>query len=227
MSYAIMRIAKIKAKSSFAAIERHHQERDRLKHRKNASRAQENRQLQNIYHSPEKSLTERFTALTEGMSYRKDSVLGFEIVLAYSPEAAKDIERNQSEWIAANLAWVSQSFGGAVNVIGAYFHADESTPHMHAIVVPIVRDKDKRPVKLSAYHYVHGKLSLSQLQDSYAQSMQRFGLDRGNRYVDCPEIPSRRHETLQHYWYSVDEKTRSEAEKIKAEIFGPDDRQNR
>lgn len=216
MNYSIMRIAKIKAKSSFAAIERHDRERSRLKHRKNPEREKENRWIQNKYHEKDKGLVERFEALTDGLKYRKDAVLGFEVIMAYSPDMASKIP--EKEWIKENLKWVSNAFGGAENVVGAFYHCDETTPHMHAIVVPIVKEKEKK--KLSAYSYVKGKESLSKLQDSYAESMKPFGLERGRKYTEEPDRPSAHHKSLKEYWADVDK----EMSVLKEKVFGGEEK---
>lgn len=217
MSYAIMRIGKIKAKSSFAAIERHDKERHRLKHRKNPEREKENRWIQNKYHEKEKSLTARFEGLTDGLKYRKDAVLAFEVICAYSPEMASKIP--EREWIKENLKWLSENFGGAENVVGAFYHCDETTPHLHAIVVPIVKEKEKEKRKLSAYSYVKGKESLSKLQDSYAAAMKGFGLERGRKYADEPEKPSAHHKKIKEYWADVEK----EMEALKENVFGKEE----
>jgi hypothetical protein len=53
-------------------------------------------------------------------------------------------------------------------------HRDESTPHIHAFIVPMYEGK------LNAKHYIGGTRDrLTQLQDSYAKAMKPHKLERG------------------------------------------------
>ena len=80
-------------------------------------------------------------------------------------------------------------------MVAATLHADEDTPHIHAIVVPIVtgeRRKAKEEAKNGKRKYKTKKnkvrlcaddvltpKKLEDYQTSYAKRMQRFGLERG------------------------------------------------
>jgi Plasmid recombination enzyme len=66
---------------------------------------------------------------------------------------------------------------GAENVVGAYLHLDETTPHIQAIVVPI----DPQTSKLNASRWLDGRKALSDLQDRHARDMAPLGLERGIR----------------------------------------------
>lgn len=185
MPYAIMRIAKIKSESAFIAIERHARDRDRLKNRQNPDKTAENRFFNHSGYLPDQSIVERFKQRTAGIKCRKDSVLGLEVVMAYSPDAVGTFD--QSEWIRANGQWLTDTFGGHKNVIHFRLDMDERTPHLHAVIVPVVNGR------LSARTFVNGKIALSRLQDSYAAEMERFGFERGRRYIDAPELASAHH----------------------------------
>jgi hypothetical protein len=193
MAFCIMRIGKIKAVSTFGAIERHDRERERLAHRKHPEREHENINTCSPFYSAEHSIAERFQHRTEGLKIRSNAVLGYEVVLAYSPEAEEHLDHNK--WFRENIKWLSRNFGGKENIPFVTFHADESTRHMHAVVIPI-DDKGK----LYARYYTGGKVKLSKLQDSYAEAMEQFGLQRGNRYLDNPELASANHQSLKVYY---------------------------
>jgi hypothetical protein len=77
---------------------------------------------------------------------------------------------------------------GAENVLGSWVHYDESSPHMHVFVVPLVKtmklDKKKNieieDIRLNTKHYMNGKVGCSILQtDIYNACGVPFGLDRG------------------------------------------------
>ncbi|WP_217805810.1 plasmid recombination protein, partial [Salmonella enterica] len=50
-------------------------------------------------------------------------------------------------------------------------------PHLHAIITPIISDKNNN--RLSMKEFLGGKKLLSELQTDYAKSMEKFGLSRG------------------------------------------------
>ena len=56
-------------------------------------------------------------------------------------------------------------------VLHATLHVDETTPHIHCIVVPLVKKLDKRSnterYTISKKQYIEDKIHLSQLQDKY------------------------------------------------------------
>ena len=201
MSFAIMRFFKIKSLSTFCAIERHARERNRLKHR---SRPENTATIiNNKHYDKDMSLVDRFKHATNGISYRKDAVLGLEFVFAYSPEAEGTF--SEREWIKSNLKWLKDTFGDSKNIIHFRFDRDESHNHCHCIVIPI------HDGKLSARHFINGKYALSHLQDTYAEEMKKYGLKRGTRFLDSPEIPTARHKSLKEYY--------KEASQIKNKIF--------
>ena len=135
-------------------------------------------------------------------------------MLTGSHDAMKRIEEEGQlpEWCADNLAWLRETFG-AENVVSAVVHRDESTPHIHAAVVPIVTG-ERRKARTTASespgkrHYrpksaarprlcaddVMSRVRLKQYQDSYAAAMSKYGLERG---IDGSEA---RHITTQEFY---------------------------
>ena len=68
---------------------------------------------------------------------------------------------------------------GKENVISAYVHMDETTPHMHYAFVPVVEDKKKGGYKLSAKEAVNRK-DLQTFHNDLSKHMERsFGKDIG------------------------------------------------
>ena len=107
--------------------------------------------------------------------YRKDAVRAFEVVTTFSRETDIDIE----SWKKANVEWLKETFNkagdGKDNVISVMYHGDETgNVHCHAIVIPI--DENGR---LNASHYTNGRLALVKMQDTYADKMKQFNLERG------------------------------------------------
>lgn len=61
-----------------------------------------------------------------------------------------------------------QDYFGERNVVSAMVHMDESSPHIHAIIVPITRDG-----RLCAKDYVGGSKKLSAMWNSYGYVMSQ------------------------------------------------------
>lgn len=176
-NFAIMRMQKIKSTTQASA---------RLKHarREIACRTVKDPTATNVritigekmkeYSS--KSFREIFREKTAGLNVRKNAVHAVELVLTFSPGAIDPNNREDLKaWAQANMTWVAQTFGGVQNVIDAQLHMDETTPHIHAMVVPI----DERG-KLNARAFLGGTSHrMSELQTDYAAAMERFGLERG------------------------------------------------
>jgi hypothetical protein len=137
-----------------------------------------------------------------------NQVRALRVMLSASPE---DMERIQAsgrldEWCTDNLDWLRETFG-MDNVVSATLHRDEQTPHIHATVVPIVsgerrkkssnkttdptkRTYRKRPanaVRLCADD-VMTRDNLERFQDTYAEAMAKYGLQRGIRGSEARHI---------------------------------------
>ena len=71
---------------------------------------------------------------------------------------------------------------------------DEKTPHMHCVVVPLVKKYDKRTeterYTISKKQYIKDKEHLSKLQDKYHERLNSkgFNLDRGIKNSDVEHI---------------------------------------
>lgn len=137
------------------------------------------------------------------------------VMLTGSHDDMKRIEAEGKldQWCADNLAWLNKTFGED-NVVSAVLHRDESTPHIHAAVIPIVtgerrKVKEKRiPDKPGKKKYrkkspdaarlcaddVMTRIKLKSYQDTYAEAMAGYGLQRG---IDGSEA---RHITTQEFY---------------------------
>lgn len=114
------------------------------------------------------------------------------IILTGSHEQMMKIEQSGrlNKWTNANLKWLRDTFGKD-NVVSCVLHMDEKTPHLHATVVPIVTGERKRKTREGKKKYrtqtgsrlsaddVMGRARLSIYQNTYAEAMREFGLQRG------------------------------------------------
>lgn len=189
---------------------------------------------------------------TDAINYRLDhagltrkigtnQVRAIRIMLTGSHDDMKRIaaEGRIKEWCADNLAWLRKTYGED-NVVSVVLHLDESTPHIHAAVVPIVtgerrKVREKKTDEPGKRKYrkksvarprlcaddVMTRVNLKAYQDSYAAAMAKYGLQRG---IDGSEA---RHVTTQEFYRNaiaqqqnlqdnIDELLKIEAEKRQA-----------
>lgn len=140
---------------------------------------------------------------TEAVQYRidnaglhrkvgKNQTKAIRIILTGSHEQMMKIEQSGKldKWIDSNLKWLRDTFGED-NVVSCVLHMDEKTPHLHATVVPIVTGERKRKSREGEKKYrtqngprlsaddIMGRARLSTYQNTYAEAMREFGLQRG------------------------------------------------
>ena len=103
-------------------------------------------------------------------------------------------EGRLDEWCSDNLKYLADTFGRE-NIVSAVLHMDEQPPHIHATLVPIVREERKRKKKEQQVKKRYRKkptdaarlcaddimtrAKLKSYQDTYAQAMSGYGLQRG------------------------------------------------
>ena len=134
-----------------------------------------------------------------GKKVRKDAVALVEFVLTFSPEMEEGLDFNR--WHEANLKWLEKEFGEG-KIIRFDTNHDEATKHGHYFVLPT----DERGY-LNASRYFGKKKQIIALQDSYAEAMEVFGLERGR----SKEETGANHQSLNE-WHKQEE------ERLLAEI---------
>lgn len=127
---------------------------------------------------------------------RNDAVKFNPVIISGSHEQMKEIqEKGQlKQWTNSVYEFVKEEFGEE-NIIGFDMHADEKTPHIHAVVVPIVKaniaeeyeherkikrkkKKTPEPVRLSS-KILFSPERLVKLQDKVGLLMKEWGFQRG------------------------------------------------
>ncbi|MFR9554325.1 MAG: MobV family relaxase [Rikenellaceae bacterium] len=124
-----------------------------------------------------------------------NQVRAIRVLLTGSHEDMAKIEQNGQldNWCNDNLDWLRQTYGSE-NLVSAVLHLDEKTPHIHATIIPIVTTERKRrkreEVVKKKYKQkaiaprlcsdeVMSRLKLKEYQNTYAEAMQKYGLERG------------------------------------------------
>ena len=117
-------------------------------------------------------------------------------------------EGRLDEWCSDNLKYLADTFGRE-NIVSAVLHMDEQTPHIHATLVPIIRGERKRKKKEEQVKKRYRKkptgttrlcadeimtrAKLKSYQDTYAQTMSRYGLQRGIDGSEAKHISTRQY----------------------------------
>ena len=197
MGYAVLHLEKAKGTDSrmSAHIER-------TVHPKNADRTRThlNRELVQF---PEgvRNRTQAIAHRIETAGIRRkvsaNQVKAIRILLTGSNKDLKQMEAEGriEDWCNDSLKWIRETYGEQ-NLVSAVLHMDEKTPHIHATVIPIVtgerrkagqeeqngkkkyRKKNPQDVRLCADD-VMARHRLKHYQDTYAQAMNKYGLQRG------------------------------------------------
>ena len=218
MGYAVLHLEKAKGTDSrmSAHIER-------TVHPKNADRTRThlNRELVQF---PEgvRNRTQAIAHRIETAGIRRkvsaNQVKAIRILLTGSNKDMKQMEAEGriEDWCNDSLKWIRETYGEQ-NLVSAVLHMDEKTPHIHATVIPIVtgerrkagqeeqngkkkyRKKNPQDVRLCADD-VMARHRLKHYQDTYAQAMNKYGLQRG---VDGSL--ARHISTMQYYKHLVEQ----------------------
>ena len=197
MGYAVLHLEK--AKGADGAMSTHI---ERTVHPKNADRTRThlNRELVQF---PEgvRNRTQAIAHRIETAGIKRkigtNQVRAIRVLLTGSNEDMKRMEEDGrlDGWCSDNLKWLRETYGER-NLVSAVLHMDEKTPHIHATIVPIVtgerrkarqdeqngkkkyRKKNTQDVRLCADD-VMARHKLKHYQDTYAQAMSKYGLQRG------------------------------------------------
>ena len=247
MGYAVLHLEKAKGTDSrmSAHIER-------TVHPKNADRTRThlNRELVQF---PEgvRNRTQAIAHRIETAGIRRkvsaNQVKAIRILLTGSNKDMKQMEAEGriEDWCNDSLKWIRETYGEQ-NLVSAVLHMDEKTPHIHATVIPIVtgerrkagqeeqngkkkyRKKNPQDVRLCADD-VMARHRLKHYQDTYAQAMNKYGLQRGVDGSLAKHIPTsqyykelvERQDSLQENietLLGLEEEAQKKLKKVKGEI---------
>jgi len=192
--YAIIRTEKFKSMSSLKArLDHNHRE----KPVPNADQNIKNRNLLGQPKSTEEAIG-RFNEIMQGVKKpRKDSVIGIEYLMTsckeYFDEGGGKGELNLRVWTSRSLEYI-EKIHGKENIVSATIHVDERTPHLHVIVVPVVKKarqwtnpktgkKEPKPGapeerRLCARDFLGGPEKIRNVWTGYARHMEPLGLRR-------------------------------------------------
>lgn len=179
MAYGICRIQKLKA----GAVGRSAQHTSRKRETPNAD---PEKQHIRIIGQPDNPNTPDLETLVRqhigDQTIRKNAVLAVEFLLTASPEYFRPDDPSRAGYYEQQrlesfqqkaCEWLQTRYGN--RIVRAELHLDESTPHIHAYMVPL----DEKG-KLNCRALLGGsRYRLSELQDDFALAMKPLGLERG------------------------------------------------
>jgi 5S rRNA maturation endonuclease (ribonuclease M5) len=179
MAYGICRIQKLKA----GAVGRSAQHTSRKRETPNADPEKQHIRIIGQPDTPHTPDLETLVRQHIGdQTIRKNAVLAVEFLLTASPEyfrpddpsRAGHYEPQRLESFQQKACeWLQTRYGD--RIVRAELHLDESTPHIHAYMVPL----DEKG-KLNCRALLGGsRYRLSELQDDFALAMKPLGLERG------------------------------------------------
>ncbi|MFT4168886.1 MAG: MobV family relaxase [Dysgonomonas sp.] len=138
----------------------------------------------------------------------KNQVQVIRLILSGSTEDMLRIqaEGKLDEWCRDSMDWLRKEYGEK-NIVAATLHLDEDAPHIHASVVPIVqgerrKKKSNKEPEAPKKQYkkkntnrprlcaddVMTKEKLIHYQDSYAEAIAKYGLERGIKGSEARHI---------------------------------------
>ena len=117
------------------------------------------------------------------------SCVADEMIFTSGPEFFKDMSKEEMlRWANGCMEFVYKDLGYTKEqIIQSVLHLDEKTPHIHCVVVPLVKKFDKRVNKerysISKRDYIKDQNYLSILQDKYCFRLNNLGfkLERGEK----------------------------------------------
>lgn len=197
MPVAALHLSKLHTSGELAASEAH---TDRSRETPNANPLKTNQRILDANPALNlETLIRNQVGNNGGRKIRVNAVLCVEMLLSASPEYFRPTtpdrpgewqEDRMTHWRDATTQWLTQTYGD--RVVRAELHLDESTPHIHAYLVPL----DDRG-RLNCNAFLGNRTQMIQLQDSYAAAMQPLGIERGIRGSRAT------HERIKDYYAAV------------------------
>ena len=124
------------------------------------------------------------------------NVVADELMFTATYEFFKDMNKEQIlDWANTCMEFVYKDLGyNKDQVLHSTIHLDEKTPHIHCVVIPLIKKLDKRTnterYTISKKQYVRDKIHLSELQDKYHKRLtdKGYDLERGIKGSDSKHI---------------------------------------
>lgn len=142
------------------------------------------------------------------MLNKSKSVVADELMFTATHKFFDDMSKDEIlEWANTCMDFVYNDLGYTKKqVLHATLHLDEKTPHIHCVVVPLVKKFDKRTnterYTISKKQYIRDNIHLSELQDVYNVRLREKGyeLERGIKGSDRKHIKIKEFKKTTRYY---------------------------
>lgn len=174
MNFAIFRVGKkFKCMNDIKGFERH------MERKQNTPNA--NVEIKNEILIGSSNIIDDVKKYIKDVKLRSNNVIARDLLLTTSPQWMQQAtEELKQQWIKANLDWLKKEFG--TNIVYCVAHYDETTVHLHILLIPRHFNSKKNTYTLSNRNYFNGKNALSEWQDKYSEAMKEFNLNRGLKW---------------------------------------------
>lgn len=160
---------------------------------------------------------------TDAFIRNKETVVSTELILTASPEFfEKNTPGKNREWVDEQVNFLKKEYGD--NCINAVLHLDETTPHIHAFITPIVENEKTNRFEFNNKKFF-GINGYKPLQDKYFSHNEHFGLKRGLEKNNT----SADHKIVKEFYGDINTDAKKEAvnnKKIVIEDFQPAQEKN-
>ena len=124
-------------------------------------------------------IQERIREAQGDKTVRKDAVVDMEFILSGSHDTFEKMSKEEMEdWAKDSYQFMADTFGEE-NIVEAVLHLDETTPHIHMHVVPVVKNPDGSR-RLCAKDLTK-RDQLRQLHTEYARRVEKYGFQRSSK----------------------------------------------
>lgn len=149
------------------------------------------------------------------------SCVADEMVFTSDPEFFKDMTKDEIlKWANTCMEFVYNDLGYTKEqIVHATIHMDEKTPHLHCVVVPLVKKYDKRANKekysISKREYIKDKIHLSVLQDKNHERLTQAGLklERGEKGTGTKHLTTQQLKSITKFYERQAYKSKKKIEK--------------
>ena len=156
------------------------------------------------------------------------SCVADEMVFTSDSDFFKDMTKDEIlKWANTCMDFVYNDLGYTKEqIIHATVHMDEKTPHLHCVVVPLVKKFDKRVNKekysISKREYIKDKIHLSVLQDKYYERLTKVGfkLERGEKGTGTKHLTTQQLKSITKFYERQSYKSKKKIEKDYYKITG-------
>lgn len=156
------------------------------------------------------------------------SCVADEMVFTSDPEFFKDMTKDEIlKWANTCMEFVYNDLGYTKEqIVHATIHMDEKTPHLHCVVVPLVKKYDKRANKekysISKREYIKDKIHLSVLQDKNHERLTQAGfkLERGEKGTGTKHLTTQQLKSITKFYERQAYKSKKKIEKDYYKITG-------